>query len=195
MSGGTCYRSPQFHLRQVHVGHQMCGEAVRRGEGWGRCGFVLRRRVLYISRSSIGAPIGPTSRSLISSSSSVPSLSRGRDMKPSPIRLSRVTRRDALALSKLAFQSKAGGKRSCRAAAKAGHLSSICSGVRSPPQLNRPGGSPGQGSEGAVFVCSRNSALREAGLYARSSLGNAVVGFSGNSGSGGFLVTQSFNLY
>ena len=99
----------------------------------------------------------------------------------------------ALAVSKLAFQSQAGGRRSCRAAMRAGHCSRMCSEVRS-PQLHCSGGSPGWGSEGVVFVCSRNSALRGAGLYARSSLGNVVVGANGDAGSIGFLVDQSFSL-
>ena len=89
--------------------------------------------------------IGSTSRSSISSSSSLSNLLCGCDVKPRPIRLNRVTKYGILVLSKLASQLKAGGKRSWRAVARAGHLKSRCSAVRSPPHLtlHLSGGFPG----------------------------------------------------
>ena len=109
---------PTTPSHQVHERLQMCSEVVRRaGVGHVRGCVTVGG---YISRSSIDALIGPTSRSSISSSSPVLSLSWGCGRKPSLIRRSRVTRCGALAVSKLAFQSKSGGRRSCRAAAKAG---------------------------------------------------------------------------
>ena len=57
------------------------------------------------------------------------------------------------------------------------------------------GASPGYESIGAVAVWSRNSARRDAGLYACNSLGNIVEGATEGAGrSGGCLVFQSVAL-
>ena len=81
----------------------------------------------------LGPTVAPPSRSSSSSSSSssFSSLPYGCGVNPRPPRPNRVTRCGVLAISKLVSQLKAGGRRSWRAVARAGHFKSRCSAVRS----------------------------------------------------------------
>ena len=60
-----------------------------------------------------------------------------------------------------------------------------------PPHGHFSDGWPGYVSEGLMADRSRKKALREAGLYRRSSFGKAMEGGVGKSGSGGCLLVQS----